>query len=114
MRAHPPVGQQLLQTGSQQVPVVVVRFVALAAVDDDPADPAGLEEGLVDGQIREIGQQLGAFGVADRLVQPVFVFSANSLNVFSSIPGTWPSVFSTILVILNPSPTLSIVTSAVV
>src|SRR2546430_10843998 len=49
--------RSLLQAGPQQVPVVVVRFVALTAVDDDPPNPARFEERLVDGQIGEIDRK---------------------------------------------------------
>src|SRR5688572_17728941 len=46
--------------------------------------------------------------------QPFFAASAASRKVCSSIPGTSPSVVSSIVVILNPSPTFSRLTLAFV
>src|SRR5689334_18127120 len=57
---------------------------------------------------------IGTAESAPETRQPVLVAAATSWNFLSSMPGTTASQTSWILVILNPSPTLSTVTLAVV
>ena len=44
-----------------------VLLAAVGAVDDDAPHPATLQQGLVDRQVREVGDHLVALGVAHRL-----------------------------------------------
>ena len=71
MRAHPAGFEQLLQAGSQQVPVVVVLLSTVRAVDHDPAQSAWRQQGLVDGQIAQVGKQPGALLVIERLLDGI-------------------------------------------
>ncbi len=68
MRAHPADVEQLLQTGPQQMPVMVVQLGTVRAVHRDTAQPARRQQGLIDGQITKVSEQPGALLVVQRLV----------------------------------------------
>ena len=67
MRPHLAFLEQLLQAGPQQAPLVEVLLTAVAAVDDDAAHAAPLQQGLVDREVSDVGHDLVALGVAQRL-----------------------------------------------
>src|SRR5690606_40898379 len=72
-RAHPAAPQQLLEAGAQQLPVVVVSFAAIRAVHDDSPDAARLQQRLVDRQVGQVRQQLGAFLLPERRIDGVVI-----------------------------------------
>src|SRR5918997_1737810 len=57
--------EQLLQAGPQHLPVVVVLLCTVYAVDHDPTHPTGSEQGLEDGEISEVSEDLGPLVVVE-------------------------------------------------
>jgi len=71
VRSHPAGFEQLLQAGSEQLPVVIVLLSAVGAVHDDAAYSAGSQQSLVDGQITQVSEQASSLVVIQRFVNAV-------------------------------------------
>ncbi len=67
MRSYPTVLQQLTKARLEQVPLVEVRLVAVAALDDDAADAAWLQQQLVQRQVGQVREHVRSFDVVEQL-----------------------------------------------